>query len=124
MLMEAVKYVLLDTLVANSSQHVIQKYALAIIFFSCIHFGSDWNEQNHHLLNNPYFQLLPRFYCALHFGMLPWVEPSSDAQWFDKLMFALSFWNLRSCFLKLLRNHKLSFNGLFVFSYDQEVLTT
>jgi hypothetical protein len=41
MLTEVAKYVLLDNLMAKSTQHVVQKYALAVIFFSCIHFGLD-----------------------------------------------------------------------------------
>jgi hypothetical protein len=104
----------LNTLVVNSThstQHVVQKYALAIVFSPCIHFGADWDEQNHHLLKNHYFQLLPHFHGALHFGMLPRMELSSDAQWFGNLTSALSFWNSPSCFHKLLRKHKISFRG-------------
>jgi hypothetical protein len=38
--MEIVKFAISDTLVAKSTQHVVRKYELAIIF-SCIHIGSD-----------------------------------------------------------------------------------
>jgi hypothetical protein len=77
-------------LVAKSTQNSVQKYSLEIIFFSCIHFGLGWDVQNHHLLNNQYFQLLPHFNGALHFGMLPQLQPGSDAQWFGNLTSALS----------------------------------
>jgi hypothetical protein len=43
--MEVEKCVLTDSLVALSRQLVIQKYTVAIILFSCVHFGLDWDEQ-------------------------------------------------------------------------------
>jgi hypothetical protein len=53
MLLEAVKWALLDKQATKSmQQHVVEKYALAVIFFSCIHFSLDWDEQNHRLLKN------------------------------------------------------------------------
>jgi hypothetical protein len=109
MLKEEVKCAISDTLVAESTQHLVRKYALAIILFSCIHIGLDWDEQNHHLLKNQCFELLPYFHGAFHFGMLPRMEPSSDAQWSSNLTYVLSFWNSPSCFYKILRKHKLSF---------------
>jgi hypothetical protein len=39
--MEVVKCVLLDTVVVKSTQRVVQKYALAIVDYSCIHTGLD-----------------------------------------------------------------------------------
>jgi hypothetical protein len=68
--MEVVKCAFLDTLIAKCTQHVVQKYALAITFFSCIHFGFDWDEHNRHLFKNQNVHLLPHFHGALHFGML------------------------------------------------------
>jgi hypothetical protein len=67
-------------LVAKSMQLAVQKYAQVIMLFSCIHFGLDWDEQNHHLQKNQYFRLLPHFHGALQFGILTWMVPSSDAQ--------------------------------------------
>jgi hypothetical protein len=46
--MEAVKCTISDTLVAKSTQHVVQKYALTITFFSCIHIGLEWDGRIHH----------------------------------------------------------------------------
>jgi hypothetical protein len=108
MLMEAVKCVLLHTLVAKSEQHVVQKNALAIVFFSCTHFGLDCDEQNHHFLKDQYFQLVLHSH-GVHFGMLPRMEPSSDAQWSGNLTSALSFWDSPSYFLKLLRKTQVLF---------------
>jgi hypothetical protein len=41
MLTEVVKCVLSDSLVAESTQHVVKKHALVIMFFSCIYIGLD-----------------------------------------------------------------------------------
>jgi hypothetical protein len=78
--MEVLKCVHLDTLVSEGMQHAVQVHALTIILLSCVHFGLERDEQNHHLLKNRYFQSLPRFQGALHFDMLPRMEPSSDAK--------------------------------------------
>jgi hypothetical protein len=89
-------------------------------FFPCIPFGSDWDEQNHHFLKNQYFQLLPHFHGALHFGMLPRMEHVLDTRWFGNLASVLFFWNSPSCFHKLLRKHKISLHGLLLSSSDQD----
>jgi hypothetical protein len=96
-----------DTLMAKSTQHVVLKYALAIILCSYIHNGLDWDEQNHHLLKNRYFQLIPHFHGVLHFGKLPRMEPGSDAQWFGNLTYVLSF-KLTFLLPQDFRKHKLS----------------
>jgi hypothetical protein len=105
-----VKCAIWDNLVVKSTQHVVRTKAPVIIFCSCIHIDLEWDEQNHHLLKNKYFHRLP------HFGMLPRMEPSSDAV----------IWQLNVSFvlLKLTCFHrifvKLSFRPLLVLSNDQE----
>jgi hypothetical protein len=121
--MELVKRAISDTLVAKSTQHVFRKYALAASSLSCVRVGLDWDEQNHRLLKNQYYQLLQHFHRALHFVMLPRMEPSSDAQWFGNVTYALSFWNSPHCFHKILRKHKNSFCALFVSLNDTEKQT-
>jgi hypothetical protein len=60
-MMQVVKCALLQILVVKNAQHIDKKYAVSIIFCSCIHLGLDWDEQNNHLLENQYFQLLPHY---------------------------------------------------------------
>jgi hypothetical protein len=44
--MEVVKCALLDNLMDKTTQHEVRKYALTIIFFSCIHFVLECDNQN------------------------------------------------------------------------------
>jgi hypothetical protein len=55
---------LIDNLVAKSTQHVVQKYALQIVLSSCINF-LDRDEKHYQMLKKQYFQLFPHFAAAL-----------------------------------------------------------
>jgi hypothetical protein len=114
-MIQVVKCALLQILVVKNAQHIDKKYAVSIIFCSCIHLSLDWDEHNHHFLENKYFQLLPHY---IVFFILEYYLGWSQAQmpWDLANSFAFTFRNSSFCFHKLLRKHKLSSSRLLVFS--------
>jgi hypothetical protein len=95
---------------AKRTQHAVRKYALAIIFIPAYILVS--TEMNRIAtcwrinISSSFHIFMALFFSACYLRQSP-------AQWFGNLTSALSFWNSPSCFLKLLRKHKLSFRRLY-----------